>query len=148
MFALVKLLRDNALAGSVDVSVFGVSFGTRSLQEIMVVAVGLALIAAALLVGGSLALRALRRRRREQQRARVSSLETTERLLGDRVELLLPQVRELEERRAAFGGELVAERTAPAQVGDVVVIPDVPLSPEPGLPERLGHFRFDEARRR
>jgi hypothetical protein len=77
---------------------------------------------------------------------RVSSLETTERLLGDRVELLLAQVRELEEAKGALARELVAERTSPAQVGDVVVVPDAPLSSR--LPDRVGHFRFDEGRRR
>ena len=131
--ALVELVRDNASAGSVDVSFLGVSFGTHSVQEMILVAVGLAVIAAVFFVGGSLVLRTRRRRRRERQRVRVSSLQTTERLLGERVELLVAQVRELEERKAAFGDELVAERTAPAQGGDVVVVPDMPLSRESGL---------------
>jgi hypothetical protein len=152
-FALVEFVRDNTLAGSVDVSVLGVSFGTRSAETIMMVAVGLAVIATAFLLGGSVALRAGRRRRRskqvEEERVRTSRLETTERLLEYRVELLLGQVRELEERKAAIGGELESERTAPTQVDDVVVLPDVPPPLlEPGSPERAGRYRFEEGGRR
>jgi len=151
-FVLVDLVRDSTLAGSVDMSVLGVSFGIRTAEEIMMVAVGLAVVMTALLFVGSIALLAGRRRRGSKQlegiRVRISRLQTTERLLEHRVELLLARVRELEERKAALGGGLEAEHTAPAQVEDVVVLPDLPLPPrEPSSPERAGRSRLDEGGR-
>jgi hypothetical protein len=147
--ALVDLVRDSTLTGSIDVSLLGVSFGTRSAEEIMMAAVGLAVVATAFLLGGSVALLAGRRRRRskqmEEKRVLVSRLETTERLLEHRVELLLAQVRELEERKDRIGGEpLKTERTAPARVDDVFVLPDV----RPPAPEPADRSRPDESGRR
>lgn len=139
-FALVELVRDSNLAGSVDVSAFGVSFGTRSAEEIMLVAVGFSVVATAFLLGCSVALRAGRRRRRSKQadgeRVRTSRLETTERLLEYRVEGLLSQVRELEERKAKLGEPepeyTEPEYTGPIPVDDIVVLPEVPpTAPSP-----------------
>jgi len=150
-FVLVDLVRDSTLTSSVDISVFGVSFGIRTAEEIMMVAVGLAVVMTALLSLGSMALLAGRRRRRSKQvedvRVRASRLETTERLLEQRVELLLARVRELEERKAALGRDL-EPHAALAQVGDVVVLPDLPVPPrETGSPERAGRSRLDEGGR-
>ena len=151
-FVLVDLVRDSTLMSSVDISVFEVSFGIRTAEEIMMVAVGLAVVMTALLSLGSMALLAGRRRRRSKQvedvRVRASRLETTERLLEQRVELLLARVRELEERKAALGRDLEPEHAALAQVGDVVVLPDLPVPPrETGSPERAGRSRLDEGGR-
>jgi hypothetical protein len=151
-FALEELVRTSTLAGNVDVSVLGVSFGTRSAETVMVVAVGLAVVATALVLGGAAILRAGRMRRRskhgEDELVLASRLETTERLLEYRVEGLLAQVQELEERKAALRGELEAGLAAPATVGDVVVLPESasrPLERDSG--GRAVRSRLDEGRR-
>jgi hypothetical protein len=151
-FALEELVRTSSPAGSVDVSVLGVSFGARPAETIVLVAVGLAVVATALLLGGAAALRAGRLRKRSKQGkeelARASRLETTERLLEYRVEGLLAQVQELEERKAAIRGELEAEPTTPAATNDVVVIPEVPSRPlERDSAGRAVRSRLDEGRR-
>jgi hypothetical protein len=118
----------------------------------MLVAVGLAVVATALLLGGAAMLRARRLRRRskqgEEELARASRLETTERLLEYRVEGLLAQVQELEERKAAIRGELDVEHTAPAMVDDVVVLPEARPAPlERDSAGRAVRSRLDEGRR-
>jgi hypothetical protein len=118
----------------------------------MLVAVGLAVVATALLLGGAAMLRARRLRRRskqgEEELARASRLETTERLLEYRVEGLLAQVQELEERKAAIRGELDAERSAPAPVDDIVVLPEARPAPlERDSAGRAVRSRLDEGRR-
>jgi len=151
-FALEELVRTSSPAGSVDVSVLGVSFGTQSAQTIVLVAVGLAVVATALVLGGVVALRAGRLRRRskqgEEELARASRLETTERLLEYRVEGLLAQVQELEERKAAIRAELEADHATPAAVNDVVVLPEA-TSPalERDSAGRAVRSRLDEGRR-
>ena len=149
---LVDLVRDSTLTSSIDISAFGVSFGFRIAEEIMTVAVGLAVVTTALLFVGSMALWAGRRRRRsrgiEDMRVRAARLQTSERLLEQRVELLLSRVRELEERKAALNGELEADHAVPAEVENVVVLPDLPLPPrDPGSPQRAGRSRLDEGGR-
>jgi hypothetical protein len=151
-FALGEFVRNNMLAGSVEVSVLGVSFGTRSAETVVLVAIGLAVVATALLLGGAVALRAGRLRRRskhgEEELARASRLETTERLLEYRVEGLLAQVQELEERKAAVRGELEADRTAPVAADDIVVLPEAPTPPlERDSAGRAVRSRLDEGRR-
>jgi hypothetical protein len=152
-FALEELVRTSPPAGSVDVSVLGVSFGTQSAQTIVLVAVGLAVVATALLLGGAAAFRARRLRKRskhgEEELARASRLETTERLLEYRVEGLLAQVQELEERKAALRGELEADVTPPATVDDIVVLPEAaPSRPlERDSAGRAVRSRLDEGRR-
>jgi hypothetical protein len=151
-FALVDFVRTSALAGNIDVSVLGVSFGTRPAQTVLIVAVGLAVVATALLLGGAAMLRARRLRRRskqgEEELARASRLETTERLLEYRVEGLLAQVQELEERKAAIRGELEAGPAAPAIIDDVVVLPEAPSPPlERDSAGRAVRSRLDEGRR-
>jgi hypothetical protein len=151
-FVLVDLVRVSSLTSNVDMSVLGVSFGIRTAEEIMIFAVGLAVVTTALLFVGSMTLWAWRRRRRskrlEDLRVRAARLETTERLLQQRVELLLSRVRELEQRKAALGGEREPEHAAPAQVGNGVVLPDLPLPPrDPGSPQRAGSSRLDEGGR-
>jgi hypothetical protein len=151
-FALEEFVRTSSPAGSVDVSVLGVSFGARSAETIVLVAVGLAVIATVLLLGGAVMLRARRLRRRSKQGedevVLASRLETTERLLDYRVEGLLAQVQELEERKAALRGELEAERTAPATADDVVVLPEAASRPlERDAAGRAVRSRLDEGRR-
>ena len=151
-FALEELVRTSSPAGSLDVSVLGVSFGARSAETIVLVAVGLAVVATALVLGGAVMLRASRVRRRskkgEEDLARASRLETTERLLEYRVEGLLAQVQELEERKAAIRGELEVAPAAPATVGDVVVLPEAPSRPlERDSAGRAVRSRLDESRR-
>ncbi len=149
---LVELVRDSALAANVDVSILGVSFGHRPADELLLVAVGLTVVVTALLLGGAMALVAGRRRRRTKQgeaaRVRISRLETTERLLEYRIELLLAQVRQLEEREAELN-ELEAERTGPNRADDVVVLPDASSpTPSAGSPWAASHSRIDEGERR
>jgi hypothetical protein len=151
-FALEELVRTSSLAGNIDISVLGLTFGTRSAQTVLIVAVGLAVVAAALLFGGAAMLRARRLRRRskqgEEELARASRLETTERLLEYRVEGLLAQVQELEERKAAIHGELEAGPAAPAIIDDVVVLPEAPSPPlERDSAGRAVRSRLDEGRR-
>jgi hypothetical protein len=151
-FALVDLVRTSSLAGNLDVSVLGVSFGARSAETIVLVAVGLAVVATALLVGGTVILRAGRLRRRSKQGedevVLASRLETTERLLEYRVEGLLAQVQELEERKAALRGELEAGLAAPTTVDDVVVLPEAPSRRlERDSAGRAVRSRLDEGRR-
>jgi hypothetical protein len=152
-FALEELVRTSSPAGSVDVSILGVSFGARPAETIVLVAVGLAVVATALLLGGAAMLRAKRLRRRskqgEEELARASRLETTERLLEYRVEGLLVQVQELEERKAAIRSELEPERTPPTAVDDVVVLPEAaPSRPlERDSAGRAVRSRLDEGRR-
>ena len=151
-FVLVDLVRMSTLTSSVDMSVLGVSFGVRAAEEIMIFAVGLAVVTTALLFMACVTLWAGRRRRRsrrvEDLRVRAARLETTERLLQQRVELLLSRVRELEERKAALSGEREAEHAARVQVEDVIVLPDLPLPPrEHGSPQRAGVSRLDEGGR-
>jgi uncharacterized protein YlxW (UPF0749 family) len=151
-FALEEFVRTSSLAGNVDVSVLGVSFGTRSVEMVLMVAVALAVVATALVLGGAVMLRATRLRRRskqgEEELARASRLETTERLLEYRVEGLLAQVQELEERKAAIRGELEAGPAAPAIIDDVVVLPEAPSPPlERDSAGRAVRSRLDEGRR-
>lgn len=151
-FALEELVRTSTLAGNVDVSLLGVSFGIRSAETVMIVAVGLAVVATAFVLGGAVMLRARRLRRRskqgEEEVVLASRLETTERLLEYRVEGLLAQVQELEERKAALRGELEAERTAPATADDVVVLPEAASRPlERDSAGRAVRSRLDEGRR-
>lgn len=155
MFALVELVelvRDSALAANVDVSILGVSFGHRPADELLLVAVGLTVVVTVFLLGGAVALVAGRQRRRTKQgeaaRVRISRLETTERLLEYRIELLLAQVRQLEEREAELN-ELEAERTGPNRADDVVVLPDASSpTPSAGSPWAASHSRIDEGERR
>ena len=150
--AFAELARTSTLAGTMDVSVLGVSFGTLSTQTVVLVAVGLAVVATALVLGGALILRAGGRRKRskqgEEELARASRLETTERLLEYRVEGLLAQVQELEERKAAIRGELERGLAPPATVDDVVVLPEAPSRPlERDAAGRAVRSRLDEGRR-
>jgi hypothetical protein len=151
-FALEELVRTSSLAGNVDVSVLGVSFGTRPAETVLIVAVGLGVVATALLLGGAAMLRARRLGRRskqgEEELARASRLETTERLLEYRIELLLTQVRQLEEREAELS-ELESERTGSIRGDDVVVVPDASSpTPSAGSPWAASHSRIDEGERR
>jgi hypothetical protein len=151
-FALEELVRTSSLAGNVDVSVLGVSFGTRPAETVLIVAVGLAVVAAALLFGGAAMLRARRLGRRskhgEEELTRASRLETTERLLEYRVDGLLAQVQELEERKASIRSELEVDPAAPATDDDVVVLPEAPSRPlERDSAGRAVRSRLDEGRR-
>ena len=138
--------------GSTDLSALGVSFGTWSVQETVFVAVTLAVIATASVFAGISVIRRGTRRqwseKKDEARVRVARLETTERLLEHRVELLLARAEELEERKAALGGGVDAEPAAPTEVDDVIVLPEVPpMPPRPGSLERAPGF-IDEGRRR
>ena len=135
---LVDLVRDGTSSGSVELTVFGASLGSRSGGSVLIITASLAAVCGALVISGMWALAATRRRRRDQGRERLVSeshrLETVRRLLEERVDLLAASARELEERQTELRQPMPssrpdAERRVPVPgtaADEVIELPEAP----------------------
>jgi hypothetical protein len=130
VLALVDVLLESSLGGSVELTVLGASLGRWQLQDAVVTGAALAAVAVASLILGAAVVRIGRRRRRSkktaEQRASIESLEAGKRLLEHKIELLLKQAKELEARQA----EATADRAGSAARGseDLVILPHLSSS--------------------